>query len=74
MSIFRTDNRNVDARVGRLDERVDSIVSFYGLTAERPSADDMDKEPSNIPYFDRELNKPIWFNGNEWVDATGTSV
>jgi len=25
-------------------------------------------------YFDTTLNKPIWFNGKVWVDATGKSV
>lgn len=25
-------------------------------------------------YFDRTLNKPIWWNGVNWVDATGTNV
>lgn len=25
-------------------------------------------------YFDQTLGKPIWFNGTDWVDATGTIV
>lgn len=25
-------------------------------------------------FFDTTLNKPIWFNGNNWVDATGATV
>lgn len=25
-------------------------------------------------YFDTTLSKPIWWNGTEWVDATGTTV
>lgn len=25
-------------------------------------------------YFDTTLNKPIWWNGSAWVDATGTTV
>ena len=25
-------------------------------------------------YFDVDLNKPIWFNGTDWVDYTGTIV
>ncbi len=25
-------------------------------------------------YFDTTLNKPIWYNGSEWVDATGKVV
>ena len=27
-----------------------------------------------IPFFDTTLNKPIWWNGNNWVDATGKIV
>lgn len=25
-------------------------------------------------YFDTTLNKPIWWNGSAWVDATGATV
>jgi len=40
-----------------------------GTTANRPSS------PANYePYFDTDLNKPIWYNGTDWVDATGTIV
>ena len=40
-----------------------------GETSQRPT----------IPYrgmywFDTNLNKPIWFNGTNWVDSTGTQV
>jgi hypothetical protein len=27
-----------------------------------------------LSYFDTTLNKPIWWNGSDWVDATGTTV
>ena len=42
-----------------------------GTTSQRPTV--------NISYlgacfFDTTLNKPIWFNGNNWVDATGATV
>jgi len=40
-----------------------------GPTAERPS------DPSNFErYFDTDLNKPIWWNGTDWVDSTGTII
>lgn len=26
------------------------------------------------PYFDTDLGMPIWFNGTDWVDATGATV
>lgn len=25
-------------------------------------------------YFDTTLNKPLWFNGNDWVDALGNKI
>ncbi len=28
----------------------------------------------NVQYFDTDLNKPIWYNGTDWVDAIGTVV
>lgn len=34
--------------------------------------------PSNVNigfmFFDESLNKPIWWNGNNWVDSQGTNV
>lgn len=41
-------------------------VNAGGTTAERPS------EPYDYQsYFDTDLDKPIWYNGTSWVDATG---
>ena len=37
-----------------------------------------DSRPTGIAegfqYFDTTLNKPIWWNGSAWVDATGATV
>ena len=71
MSIFRTDNKNIDARVGRIENDVKSLVSNVGKTSVRPVYGD---SAIALPYFDSELNKPIWWNGKDWVDATGTVV
>ena len=40
-----------------------------GPTADRPTS-----QQGVIQYFDTDLNKPIWFNGTDWVDAQGTVV
>lgn len=40
-----------------------------GTTANRPTI-----RPQGMEYFDTSLNKPIWWNGTVWVDATGTTV
>lgn len=45
-------------------------VSESGTTANRPTA--------NLwigrPYFDTTLGKPVWYDGTNWVDATGATV
>ena len=37
-----------------------------------------DSRPTGIAvgfqYFDTTMNKPIWWNGSAWVDATGATV
>ncbi|MHA7967691.1 glycosyl hydrolase family 28-related protein [Paenibacillus sp. CAU 1782] len=40
-----------------------------GTTAQRPVW-----QTTGMNYFDTTLNKPIWWNGTNWVDATGTTV
>lgn len=43
-----------------------------------PTADGTLIRPTNVAkghcYFDTTLNKPIWYNGTKWVDATGVNV
>lgn len=41
-----------------------------GSTLERPTSNIM----VGKLYFDTTLGKPIWYNGTNWVDATGTQV
>lgn len=38
-------------------------------TSNRPT-----KVPIGFQYFDTTLNKPIWWTGSKWVDATGADV
>lgn len=40
-----------------------------GDTASRPTG-----TSSGYQYFDTSLNKPIWYTGKNWVDATGATV
>ncbi|WP_459520325.1 hypothetical protein [Lactiplantibacillus plantarum] len=40
-----------------------------GDTASRPTG-----ISPGYQYFDTSLNKPIWYTGKNWVDATGTTV
>jgi hypothetical protein len=55
----------------QLDNFTQSInLPASGITAERPV--------TNLQigqfYFDTTLGFPIWYNGSDWVDATGTVV
>lgn len=43
----------------------------FGNTNSRPSENFI---YIGFEYFDTTLNKPIWWNGNIWIDATGTAV
>lgn len=45
------------------------LGTYRGNTANRPSNPKLGQD-----YFDTELGKPIWWNGSNWVDSTGTSV
>ncbi len=46
------------------------VSSISGATAARPA----DALYTGYCYFDTMLNKPIWWNGRNWVDSLGNSV
>jgi hypothetical protein len=53
------------------------VIPLSGTTADRPL--DNVQQPLAIgqTYFDIDLGttgKPIWWDGTQWVDATGTAV
>lgn len=43
----------------------------YGTTAQRP---DPVEAGVGYEFFDTDLTKPIWSDGTDWVDATGTTA
>lgn len=49
-----------------LDE---DTLPIIGYTANRPN-----NAIIGQPFFDMSLNKPIWWTGTKWVDATGADV
>jgi hypothetical protein len=49
--------------------KLNSSVWETGVTTSRPSAPEIGQR-----FFDTTLGKPIWFNGTNWIDATGTIV
>ncbi len=51
-----------------VDEPIATVVS--GFTGWRPSVD----LSIGQSYFDTDLGFPVWYNGIDWVDATGTKA
>tara|TARA_R110000764_G_scaffold172593_1_gene259416 strand:+ start:204 stop:1091 length:888 start_codon:yes stop_codon:yes gene_type:complete len=59
----------VDREVSLPDASGTVSLDIGGVTGSRPST------PHNYQtYFDTTLGKPIWYDGTNWVDATGTTV
>jgi len=50
--------------------QVYNAFTAAGATANRPAFDLY----TGQYYFDTDLGIPIWYNGTDWVDATGTVV
>ena len=45
-----------------------------GYTGSRPDFLSNNYKDIGFKYFDKTINKPIWWNGSDWVDATGTQA
>lgn len=45
-------------------------IGHNGTTANRPTSDLY----VGRPFFDTTLGKPVWYDGTNWVDATGATV
>ena len=53
-----------------LQTNIDTKIDLNsGVTTNRPT-----DKTAGYQYFDTTLNKPIWYTGSKWVDATGTAV
>lgn len=54
--------------------------SIYGTEYDKPLYGDTSNRPNlystniGIQYFDTTLDKPIWWTGDKWIDATGAEV
>ena len=69
----RTDQVNYSLRLyfNNLDSFLTAISTpQYGITAHRPG----DNLQIGQQYFDTTLGYPIWYNGADWVDSSGTVV
>jgi hypothetical protein len=50
------------------------IIPDSGVTADRPLNTGSPNLQTGQYYFDTTLGIPIWWDGTNWVDATGTTV
>lgn len=44
-------------------------LTMSGNTSKRPAS-----PRTGMMYLDTQINKPIWWNGSNWIDANGTTV
>ena len=51
-----------------------TVNPLHGTTANRPVETVQLPLPIGQPYFDTTLGIPIWYDGTNWVDATGGTV
>lgn len=51
-----------------------SVVPLYGITADRPVENLQAPLPIGLYYFDTTINRPIFWNGTNWINAAGTVV
>lgn len=69
-----TDQGKIYSKIGEnlteLDGAAKGIIR-QGASTDRPAAASI---YAGFVYFDTTLGKPIWYNGSNWVDATGADV
>lgn len=49
-------------------------IPLSGITANRPVQSIQVPLPIGKFYFDTTINRPIWWNGTNWINASGTVV
>lgn len=60
---------------GQIDNSTQALtVPNSGTTANRPVNTSTPKLQTGLFYFDTTLGIPIWWNGTNWVNASGTTV
>lgn len=59
------------ARLGK-PARSNHGYPIAGLTADRPK--DLGGEYIGLSYFDQELGRPLWWDGERWVFADGNPI
>ena len=64
-----TDRKVTDTPTDDLSTVNRKYVNLNGVTATRPSTSILGQQ-----YFDTTIGKPVWWDGTEFVDATGSSA
>ena len=64
-----TDRKVTDTPTDDLSTVNRKYVNLNGVTATRPSTSILGQQ-----YFDTTIGKPVWWDGTEFVDATGRSA
>lgn len=64
-----TDRKLTDTPTDNLAVVNRKFVTMNGTTTNRPTGSILGQR-----YFDTSLNKPVYWNGSTWVDATGSVV
>jgi hypothetical protein len=60
---------NANPSIGRILVFPSSLAQTNGTTAARPTT-----RPTGFRYFDTTLGIPVWWNGSNWVNASGVTV
>lgn len=68
--IAKKSSNNVEPTNAEYWQLISAPVYLSGTTENRPSAN----LTIGMAYFDTSLGKPIWYNGSNWVDSTGSTI
>ena len=72
--IPQTDPNSINVR-GGIWMRVQNEGSVLTIAGSTTDTDNRPDDPkTGQPHFDTDLGLPIWYNGSDWVDATGATV
>ena len=64
-----TTNWNIRVHDGSTTGGVPTVMLMSGVSGDRPT-----NVMVGQPYFDTTLGYPVWWDGTNWVDSSGTSV
>lgn len=69
--LLEYDNTTSGLTGDKVQDVIDELAPSSGATGSRPAASSV---LIGYPFFDTTLGHPIWSDGTNWVDATGSTV